>query len=80
MGLGVMPADGTHDPTSAIQQHRFRWTDRSKQQHMFSTFVTLTSTGPGGTFFKCRHNKPSPDRCTPPFPSFKFRSKTERTG
>jgi hypothetical protein len=31
MGLGVMPADGTHDPTSPIQQHRSQGTDRPKQ-------------------------------------------------
>jgi hypothetical protein len=31
MGLGVMSADVTHDPTSAIQQHRSRGTDRPKR-------------------------------------------------
>jgi hypothetical protein len=28
MGFGVMSADGTHDPTSPMQQHRSRGTDR----------------------------------------------------
>ena len=62
MGLGVMSAEDTPYPTSPINQHRSRGTDRPKQQNIFSTFVTLSSTGPGGTFSKCRHNKPSPDR------------------
>jgi hypothetical protein len=30
MGLGVMSAEGTHNPTSTIQQHRPRGTDRPK--------------------------------------------------
>ena len=62
MGLGVMSADGQHDPTSTIHQHRSRGTDRSEQKNIFSTFITLTSSGPGGTYFKCRHNMPSPGR------------------
>jgi hypothetical protein len=47
MGLGVMSADGTHNPTSTIQQHRSRGTDRPELQFMFSTFVTLPSTSMG---------------------------------
>jgi hypothetical protein len=31
MGLGVMSAEGTHNPTSTIQQHRSRRTDRPEQ-------------------------------------------------
>jgi hypothetical protein len=31
MGLGVMSADGKHNLTSPIQQHRSRGTDRSKR-------------------------------------------------
>ena len=31
MGLGVMSADGKHNPTSPIQQHRSRQTDRPEQ-------------------------------------------------
>jgi hypothetical protein len=31
MGLGVMSADGTHYPTSPIQQLRFRGTDRPER-------------------------------------------------
>ena len=31
MGLGVMSADGKHNPTSTIQQHRSQGTDRPKR-------------------------------------------------
>jgi hypothetical protein len=31
MGFGVMSAEGTHDPTSTIHQHRSRGTDRPKR-------------------------------------------------
>ena len=31
MGLGVMPAEVQHNPTSPIQQHRSRGTNRSEQ-------------------------------------------------
>jgi hypothetical protein len=48
MGLGVMSAEGKLNPTSPIQQHRPRGTYRPKQQNIFSTFVTLSSSGPGG--------------------------------
>ena len=31
MGLGVMSAEGTHDPASSINQHRSRGTDKPEQ-------------------------------------------------
>jgi hypothetical protein len=31
MGLGVMSADGKHNPTSPIKHHRSRGTDRPEQ-------------------------------------------------
>ena len=65
MGLGVMSADGKHNPTSTIHQHSSRGTDRPKLKNIFSTFVTLAEQRSGLMNFKCRHNKPSPDRCTP---------------
>ena len=74
MGLGAMSADGTHNPTSSINQHRSQGTDRPKQQNIFSTFVTLSIIGPGGMYFKCRHSMSSPGRWLP-FYSLKWRIK-----